>query len=208
MGINVKCYPYGELGENTYLITDEASGFKAVIDPGYIGDEIRSDIADASSLKYILLTHCHFDHFLRTEDYLKEYPGAELVASDSEKYLLGMTLPEAYMPYGAAGLKCPDPDVFANEDLRLMLGETEISFIHTPGHTEGGMCIVCDDKIFSGDTLFRLSVGNTSFETGDWGQLVSSIKDKLYVLNEDMVVYPGHGRETTIGYEKRSNPFV
>ena len=80
--------------------------------------------------------------------------------------------------------------------------------IETPGHTEGGICFATDKEIFTGDTLFRLSVGNTSLETGDWATLEESIRSRLYTLDENMIVYPGHGPATQIGYEKRSNPFV
>lgn len=208
MGLTVKCYPKGQLGENTYLINDEATGFKAIIDPGYYGADIASDIGDKNTLKYVLLTHCHFDHFSCAEKYLEEYKDAVLVASDAERFLLGKVLGQEYAYYGAAGLKCPEPEIYVADNEKLMLGETEIEFIFTPGHTEGGMCILGDEKLFSGDTLFRLSVGNTSFETGNWNQLVKSINERLYVLDEDITVFPGHGDATTIGYEKRANPFV
>ena len=90
----------------------------------------------------------------------------------------------------------------------ITLGETELRVIETPGHTGGGICFVTDREVFTGDTLFKLSVGRTDLETGDWDALMDSIKTKLYTLDDDLVVYPGHGLETTIGYEKKANPFV
>ena len=90
----------------------------------------------------------------------------------------------------------------------ITLGETELRVIETPGHTAGGICFATDREIFTGDTLFRLSVGRTDLPTGDWETLVKSITEKLYTLDEDLTVYPGHGDPTTIGYEKRANPFV
>ena len=106
----------------------------------------------------------------------------------------------------ASGL--PQAKRFVREGDTIELGETMLRVIETPGHTEGGICFATDHEVFSGDTLFRLSVGNTSFETGDWATMVNSIQNKLYTLDDDTVVYPGHGPATTIGYEKRANPFV
>ena len=99
-------------------------------------------------------------------------------------------------------------DKYTSDGDTLKLGETELEYIHTPGHTEGSCCILADKVLFSGDTLFRLSVGNTQLETGSWDTLVKSINEKLYTLDEETVVYPGHGAATTIGYEKKGNPFV
>lgn len=195
MSLSVKIYPLGPLQENTYLIIDNNSGDKAIIDPGYIGDMVTKDIGDDSTLKYVLLTHAHDDHLSSAEEYLNKYKNAKFVASIKEKYLIGKSF-------------CPKVDIFVEEGDEIVLGETKISFIETPGHTEGSMCIIADDNIFSGDTLFRFSVGNTSFETGNWDALQDSILKKLYTLNDDMKVFPGHGPYTTIGDEKRGNPFV
>ena len=101
-----------------------------------------------------------------------------------------------------------EADSLVREGDVISLGETILRVLDTPGHTEGGICYVTDNEVFTGDTLFRLSVGNTSLETGSWPTMVDSIKSKLYTLDDVMIVYPGHGPATQIGYEKRSNPFV
>lgn len=195
MGLEIKCYPKGMYTENTYLITDESTGFKAVIDPGYYDTEIRMDIQNNAYLKYLLLTHAHHDHFLAVPQYLNEYTAVKFAAPADDLGLL--------REYG-----CPEPAMTVKDGDVITLGETELRVIGTPGHTGGGICFATDKVIFSGDTLFRLSVGRTDLETGDWDTLMNSIKEKLYTLDDDLVVYPGHGMETTIGFEKKANPFV
>jgi glyoxylase-like metal-dependent hydrolase (beta-lactamase superfamily II) len=195
MSLEVKYYMKGLYAENTYIITDVATGFKAIVDPGYFGPEVSADIGDKDSLKYILLTHGHNDHFMAVDEYLKEYPAAVFAAPEKEKYLLEKS-------------GCPAAALYLKEGDVIKLGETEFKVIETPGHTAGGICFITDKEVFSGDTLFKLSVGRSDLETGDWDTLLSSIQEKLYTLDEDMVVYPGHGLTTTIGFEKKANPFV
>lgn len=208
MSILIKVFPYGPLHENTYFVTDENSGLSAIIDPGYYGSEIVDLIVDNNTLKYIFLTHGHFDHLYAAQDYLDNYSSAKLVAPLADTYLIHKDWENDYLTRGMAMRNCPEPHIYIKDGDSLMLGDSEFKFISTPGHTEGGVCILCGDKLFSGDTLFRLSVGNTSLETGDWSSLQSSIRNKLYILDDSVVVLPGHGASTTIGYEKRSNPFV
>lgn len=197
MGLDIKCYPDGMYGENTYLITDDATGFRAIIDPGYYGVDVRMDIQNNAYLKYILLTHGHHDHFLAAQEYVKEYSSAVFAAPAKDIDLI------KGQPYS-----CPEPAKLLKEGNVITLGETELRVIETPGHTGGGICFATDKEIFTGDTLFRLSVGRTDLPTGDWPTLLHSISEKLYTLDENLIVYPGHGGPTTIGYEKRANPFV
>ena len=197
MGLDIKCYPDGMYGENTYLITDDATGFKAIIDPGYYGVDVKMDIQNNAYLKYVLLTHGHHDHFLEAKAYVEEYSAVRFAAPKKEMDLIHG------QPY-----ECPEPTMLLKDGDIITLGETELRVIETPGHTGGGVCFVTDKEIFTGDTLFRLSVGRTDLPTGDWFTLLHSINDKLYTLDENLIVYPGHGAPTTIGYEKRANPFV
>ena len=205
MSLDIKCFPMGPLQENTYLITDTATGQQAVIDPGYFGRQITSEITD---LRYILLTHGHYDHYAAAHRYIEDYPDAVFVAPADETYLLHGGRDNKRMALSDGGGTCPEADSLVREGDVISLGETILRVLDTPGHTEGGICYVTDNEVFTGDTLFRLSVGNTSLETGSWPTMVDSIKDKLYTLDDAMIVYPGHGPATQIGYEKRSNPFV
>ena len=197
MGIDIKCYPDGMYGENTYLITDDATGFKAIIDPGYYGVDVKMDIQNNAYLKYVLLTHGHHDHFLEAKEYVEEYSAVKFAAPEKDMALIHG------QPY-----ECHEPTLLLKDGDIITLGESTLRVIETPGHTGGGICFATDKEIFTGDTLFRLSVGRTDLPTGDWFTLLHSINDKLYTLDENMIVYPGHGAPTTIGYEKRANPFV
>ena len=193
MSIDIKCFPHGIYGENTYVITDNATGYKAVIDPGYFGTDVKMEIQNNAYLKYLLLTHAHHDHFYAVPEYLQEYSAVNFAAPLKDKPLMN---------------NCPEPHTWIKEGDVITLGSTEIRVIETPGHTAGGVCFLTEKEIFTGDTLFRVSVGRTDLESGDWDTLVKSISEKLYTLDEDIVVYPGHGASTTIGFEKRVNPFV
>ena len=124
------------------------------------------------------------------------------------KHTLVLLLQRLQMAISHGGATCPEAQLLLSEGDTVILGETVFRVIETPGHTEGGICYLTDNIVFTGDTLFRLSVGNTSLETGDWPTMVKSIQEKLYTLDDDTIVYPGHGPATQIGYEKRSNPFV
>ena len=208
MSLTVKCFAAGPLGENTYVITDDATGFKAVVDPGYYGMDVRMEIQNNAYLKYILLTHGHYDHYAAIHEYMDEYISAVFAAPAGEHYLMYESREHLMMSGGRSREGCPQAKILVREGDTITLGETVLKVIETPGHTEGGVCFATDHEVFSGDTLFRLSVGNTSFETGDWNTMVRSIQNKLYTLDDDTIVYPGHGPATTIGYEKRANPFV
>ncbi len=155
------------------------------------------DILNNAYLKYVLLTHGHHDHYLEAGEYVEEYSSVKFAVPEKEMALIHG------QPY-----ECPEPSLLLKDGDIITLGETELRVIETPGHTGGGVCFATDKEIFTGDTLFRLSVGRTDLPTGDWFTLLHSINDKLYTLDEELVVYPGHGAPTTIGYEKRANPFV
>lgn len=208
MGLRVFTFAKGLLDENTYLIVDEDTNECAVIDPGYFGNDITNTIDTYGNLKYILLTHGHFDHFNAVNEYKNKYPNSIFYAPLKDKMLIEGGNEKEFASFGYTVNNCTFPDEYISEPFSLELGNSILNFIDTPGHTAGGMCIVSGNTIFSGDTLFRLSVGNTSFATGNWKELVKSIQTKLYSLDDNTLVYPGHGETTTIGIEKESNPFV
>lgn len=206
MGIKVFITDKGFLKENTYILVDEATDFKAVIDPGYYGPDIAEVIGDPATLKYILLTHSHGDHIMALPSYREAYPEAKLVAGAEEKMLL-----EDAKMNGSSSMKKSVSDIaeiYAVDDEVLELGETSIKCIYTPGHTIGGMCYLANDTLFSGDTLFYTSVGATHFPTGDWDMLKASIYNKLFKLPDATIVLSGHGPQTSIGFEKANNPYV
>ncbi|MBE6032494.1 MAG: MBL fold metallo-hydrolase, partial [Clostridiales bacterium] len=134
-------------------------------------------------------------------------PQVKLVACEKEKVIL--CDPKINFSRDICGQPITvDADIYVNDGDTLQVGDLELKFIHTPGHTPGGMCIYVGDTLFSGDTLFARSVGRTDFPLGSMTQLTASIREKLFLLPDDTKVYPGHMGATTIENEKRSNPFV
>lgn len=193
---------------NCYVLFDEASKDAIIIDPGYDFKIIDKFIVDYELLpKLILLTHSHGDHIGAVEELKKKYNNLQLGVNENEVEMLKN--PElnlsTMIQRNPVSL---DPDfTFINED-EFLLGDEKIQVIHTPGHSPGGSCFHIGDILFSGDTLFKQSVGRSDLYMGDTNQLVKSIKNKLFRLKDSTLVYPGHGRETTIGDEKERNPYL
>ena len=192
--------------ENAYLYYDEATKNGVVIDPGGDADKILRVINDAGvQVSAILLTHGHFDH-INAADEVKNATGARIYAHfEDEEKLLDK---EPIFVWDVK--KSVVADVFVREGEVISAGGSSLSVIHTPGHTSGSICFYdeAEKVIFSGDTLFRRSVGRSDLPTGDGETLIKSIKEKLFVLPDSVMVYPGHEEKTDIGYEKKYNPYV
>lgn len=206
--MNIRGMQTGPLQVNTYLISDENTGKGAIIDPGGFDQRFVNLInEDALEIEYILLTHGHADHIGGIPKFRELYPEAKLVSSEIEKELLkDADYNLANMTFGRPLIM--EPDFTVTEGDTIDLGDTQLSFVMTPGHTKGSMCIVGDGVIFSGDTLFRDSIGRSDFPGGSYDEILSSIKDKLFTYPDQTVILPGHMSQTTIGHEKLSNPFV
>ena len=200
--VRVIRYIAGAYQTNVYLVYDEETKDSFIVDPGYEFNKIYEDI-DKLGLHpmYIILTHGHGDHTGGIDRMKKTFPDIKLVASKDERKLLF----HRSMSMGKGGIKA---DIEVEDQDTLKVGNMELKFISTPGHTPGGMCILLGDILFSGDTLFKGSVGRTDFPGGDMDELLSSLRDKIMELPDDTEVYPGHMDETTIGIERRHNPFV
>lgn len=197
----------GMMGVNCYLIGNEETKEAAVIDPGGDAEKIAEKIKRNNlTLKYIILTHAHIDHIMGVEE-LKEATGAQLVVHHLEAPLLKDPQGNLSAVFDEP-LILPQPDLLVDEGDTLELGNLDLKIIHTPGHTRGGMSILVENKLFCGDTLFAGSVGRTDFPGGDMNALISSIKDKLFKLPEETQVFPGHMQTTSIGDEKKNNPYV
>ncbi|MBQ6621647.1 MAG: MBL fold metallo-hydrolase [Mogibacterium sp.] len=195
------------MGENTYLIQDQATGETAVIDPGCCPKDFCERIRQTGGLRYILLTHGHADHLISVPEFKEKFPEAEIVAGFDEKEMLSDCRINGSRNMYRRELAF-DADQYVIDGEELKLGETTLKFLTTPGHTKGGVCIYAGGALFSGDTLFYRSIGRTDLYGGDFEAIQMSIQNKLYVLPDDTVVYPGHGPETTIGREKLYNPYV
>ncbi len=201
--LKVKCAVFGRLDNNCYL-TDEKSGKAALIDCTDDSEKMRDFIGDAD-LKYILLTHGHFDHIGGVKG-IKEITGAEVVISKEDVPMLGS---------GRLSLAafCGEHHISSSADIEvtdgdtITLGDSKITVISTPGHTKGGVCYVCDDKLFTGDTLFYCSCGRTDFPGGSGSEIIDSLK-RLADLEGDYSVYPGHDKQSSLDFERKNNPYM
>ena len=200
--------PTGMLQANTYLVCDEISRLGFIVDLGGYSKELKNIIEKNDiQIQYIVLTHGHGDHIGGVQEHLKDFPDAKVVCSRAEeKMLLDPELNEAHH-FGPEKVSFK-PDILVDDGDTLTVGNMTMKFIMTPGHTEGGMCILVDDVLFSGDTLFCRSIGRTDLAGGDFKTLMESIKNKLFLLPDETQVLPGHMGTTTIGFEKENNPFV
>ena len=196
----------GMLPTNCFIVTDEETGISAVIDPGFISDELFDRIKELKKVDAILLTHGHFDHIWGANE-LRRLSGAPIYAYEEEKKVCENAAMNVSDQAGRPETVIPDHYVKDGELLEF--AGMRFRLIATPGHTAGSCCYYMEEEkiLFSGDTLFEGSVGRTDFPTGSMSSLVRSIKDKLLVLPEDVTVYPGHGEKTTIGDEKKYNPY-
>lgn len=200
-----KCIPTGMLSSNCYVIGDLGEG--VVIDPGTECDEIvEAASGNGLEIKYIILTHAHLDHICSV-DKLRGKTNAKVLIHEADADALldsrlnGSALFGLSNTFRVADILLKDGDVFYAGGLKLEI-------IHTPGHTPGGICIKAGNCIFTGDTLFRMSIGRTDLGNGSYDDLISSISGRLMKEGDDTVIYPGHGASSTIGYERKNNPFV
>lgn len=192
-------------GSNCYLVGDGGEGI--IIDPGVKSGDIVKAAADLKlAIKYIILTHTHIDHICSV-DQLREASGGKVLAHEADAPALTDFWLNGSAIFGKAE-SYKAPDIFVKDGDLLTAGNVEFMIIHTPGHTPGGICIKTGDNIFTGDTLFKLSIGRTDLGNGDYNSIMNSIKNKLMSLGDETIVYPGHGASTTIGYERRHNPFI
>lgn len=200
----IKSITLGELGNNCYLITDQASGLSALVDCTDDSKEMR-DFIGSAKLEYILLTHGHFDHIGGVAAISRDY-GAKVVISAQDASMLSSGKASLSAFFGIKQDKIT-PDLTVSEGSSLMLGETQIKVLATPGHTKGGVCYLLKDCIFTGDTLFFCSCGRTDFPGGSSKEIMQSLK-RLATLEDSLKVYPGHDRTSTIAFEKTNNPFM
>jgi len=211
--IEVKKFVFNYFGENTYLVFDNESKEAMIIDPGCFAPSEKKSLEEfivkrELNLKYMINTHCHIDHVLGNK-FVKERFNPEYFAPELDMKLLSI-LPEQASMFNMSIELSPKPDSYLTEELELNIGASKVTFLFTPGHTAGEYCVLIKDqnRCFTGDVLFKESIGRTDLWDGDQQTLFNSIKNKLLTLNEDTIVHPGHGENTTIGYEKAQNPFL
>lgn len=192
----------GVYAANCYILLDENTKDVVVLDPGGDVDDICNAVNDFhGKVKYIILTHGHFDHTTGVEE-LKDITGAQVAISKEDNDMI-MKGEQYYGPFPEAG-----GDILLKDGDELKFGNTTLKILATPGHTPGGICILSDDDVFTGDTLFAGSVGRSDLKGGNQEALIRSIKEKLMVLDNTIAVHPGHGASSTIGKERNDNPFI
>ena len=195
----------GELATNCYIVGSEITKEGLIIDSADEAGVILKAIGELKlKIKYIVLTHGHPDHFGALAD-LKKATGAQVLVHREDAEIL--ELPPMVF-FGATFPQPPPADRQLEDRDTIELGDLKLKVIHTPGHTPGGICLLADSILFSGDTLFNNGIGRYDLPGGNYEKLMDSLHRRVLTLPEKTVVYPGHGPETTIGEEKRSNPYL
>jgi glyoxylase-like metal-dependent hydrolase (beta-lactamase superfamily II) len=203
----IKKLAVGPIMANCFIVGCKETHEAAVIDPGDEADRILLALAQAKlTVKQIINTHGHFDN-VGANKRMKAATGAPILIHALDAPMLSM-LSRSAAAWGMSAEDSPSPDRTIDEGDEIRVGLLRLQVIHTPGHTPGGVSLIADGCAFVGDTLFAGSVGRTDFPGGDFDTLKSSIQKKLFALGDEVRVFTGHGPETTIGEEKRYNPFV
>jgi hydroxyacylglutathione hydrolase len=198
----------GLLEVNCYILGDEVTKEAVVIDPGGDEDEILEILNhNQLQLKLIIDTHGHFDHVDANQP-LKEATGAKIAIHEADAQMLDKPSAEA-MFFTGNRLRTSQADILLKENDILTFGQYRLKVLHTPGHTPGGISLVLEDHpyVYVGDLLFAGSIGRTDFPGGSYDSLITAVKTKIFPLGDNYSVYPGHGPVTTVGQERKYNPF-
>ena len=185
---------------NSYLIVDDISKEFAVVDPSFDSSVAKAYFDDGYNLKYVLLTHGHFDHILFVDEWREK--GAKVCIHGGDADFLGDPSKSLYLQFFARDTKHKDADIILHDKSVLKLGENVIRILSTPGHTKGSICYIFDDTMISGDTLFEGSIGRTDLYGSSPADMMQSI-ETLSAIQKDYTVYPGHGPKTSLFYEKK-----
>ena len=205
--MKVVTIPNGQFVENCYLVVDETARECAVIDPGEAAGLILHKLqALDARVTAIWLTHGHLDHVLGVPR-IKAETGAPVWLHAADRPLYDR-VPEQAQWFGLAAEPLPPPDRSYGAGDTVRVGTIELAVRHTPGHSPGSVCLIGPGVVFGGDVLFAGSVGRSDLPGGDHETLIQSIERELLVLPDETIVYSGHGPETTVGHERRSNPFL
>lgn len=210
--MEIQTFRFNPFQENTYVLYDN-TGDAVVIDAGCYDDNEKTELSEFLNfknlkLKFLINTHCHIDHILGL-NFIRNKYNVQFMSSANDNYLLS-TAVEYRQAFGMTVSKPGLPDVqLVNSDL-IEFGNSVLEVLEIPGHTPGHLAFYCkaDNCVFTGDTLFKGSIGRTDLPGGNYNSLIESINSKLLVLSDNCIVYPGHGSESTIGYEKMNNSFL
>ncbi len=206
MDIEVTTVVVGAFQQNCRIVKDPASGEGVIVDPGAEADRILAAAETSGArITHLLATHAHLDHVGAVAE-VKRALGVPFALHRGDFELL-QALPQHGAMFGMPGLEVPEVDIDLSEVTSIPFGAGEIRVVHTPGHTPGGVTFLYGDEGFFGDSLFRMSVGRTDLG-GDAAVYAKTIRETILGLPDETVVYTGHGPDTTIGVERRENPFL
>jgi len=201
--MDIKCIVAGELAVNCYLLTSREEAI--VIDPGDEPEKILSEINKiGATLKKIILTHGHFDHFGAAAE-LKRKTGAGIFIHEKDEEMLTDDIKNLSLPAWPVPKHC-ECDGFLENNGEILLGDEKIKIYHTPGHSKGSVSLFCGNNLFCGDLLFKNSIGR--FDHGSLRTELLSLKFLMQTFDDSVIVYPGHGESTTIGDERNYNPYI
>ena len=205
--IEVQKIPVGVLDTNCYLVTDVETNEIAIVDPGAVSSKVQTFVdSHKENIKYILLTHGHFDHIAYV-NYIQSQTNAKVVISKEDEPMLKDSMENLSFPFMGRTITPIEADIIVKDNDTIPFGNGAFTFISTPGHTAGSGCFLIENHIFTGDTLMKLSMGRTDFPNGSAVQMKNSLK-RLCQLSDDYKVYPGHGALSDMKYEKMYNPYV
>jgi hydroxyacylglutathione hydrolase len=199
----------GALQTNCYIVGDEASGEGIVIDPGGDADVILEAVRRLKlKIKLVVDTHGHFDHIMANKEVVEATAAPLAIHPDDAAMLTNPLRSFAFL--GGSLRPGPAATVSLTEGSTVEIGSAKLQVLHTPGHSPGSISLWCPEQkvVFSGDALFNMGIGRTDFPGGSMRVLLQSIRDKLFTLPDDTAVYSGHGPQTTIGFERKHNPFL
>lgn len=203
----IKRLAVGPIMANCFIAGCKETKQAVVIDPGDDSDKILFLLAELKLLvKYIINTHGHFDH-VGSNKRMKEVTKAKICIHPEDAPMLNY-IEDSAASFGLLGQNSPPADILLNDNDEIRFGNFRLKVLYTPGHSKGGICLYTKGHLFTGDSLFSGAIGRTDLYGGDYNSLIKSIKTKLLTLDDDTIVYPGHGRLTTIGDEKKDNSFL
>ena len=200
-----KKFTVGEMGNNNYLLVD--NGEAALIDVTGTIPELDAVLKENNAeLKYVFLTHAHFDHIMGLKALQDKYSIKVYMHQDEKEILDGTN--NFLTAVGMDPIEIPTVDVYLKDGDKVKVGNAELDVIHLPGHTPGGVGYKYEHWLFAGDTIFMNSIGRTDLPGGDHQTLVNSIKERIFTLDDNVIIYTGHGADTSVEYEKKYNSFV
>lgn len=204
----LKILALGPFASNCYIVGSESTKEGMIVDPGAEAEEILKSVKKLGlEIKSIVLTHGHIDH-LGALKKVKEATGAEAAIHTDDAKSFEQQPSSFVLGFGPSYPIPSPPDRLLKGGDSIDIGDLHFLVLHTPGHSPGSICLLGHGVVFSGDTLFNYGIGRYDFLDGSYSRLMNSIHTKLMVLPDDTLVYPGHGPETTIGTERRANPFL